>query len=261
MSDEIKANIDENGVQLSIAGSGAESLSKALADIVSPFSESLGMLGDTIRRRRLSAVKEAGEEAKRIIKDEEKDFSTDIKYLAQWAEAVSYEFDSQNLKADYARLLANSTCDEPGPALAYLQTLKVLSTREAELLKTFGDAVFSIYKTKEAYTIGARDFEKEIWTLFEKACRNELGSNNDVLSDFELLAEKSGFKFFYFSWENSNVNYSNFYDTYGRSLSILNKEGCIEIMSRRLDYVSTKMDICWGRITNYGIDFYNACTS
>lgn len=111
-------------------------LANALTDLLSPLTEGLGLVGDSIRAHRENQAIKRTLAARQLIDQSGLQISgAPLKFIASWAEAVSIEDENSELNDMWERLLANSSVGYEHRFLSYVEILKSMSGDEARFLK------------------------------------------------------------------------------------------------------------------------------
>ena len=129
---KINIGISESGSSIELSGKNANKLSKAVIDLLSPFTESAGWLGDIIRVKRISSVHQASFYANEIAKNEHINICKKApKVIEEWVKGASYN-DEDFISEKWGRLLL---CDSaPSAQLAFIEFLSRLGGGEARWL-------------------------------------------------------------------------------------------------------------------------------
>ena len=137
-SDETSIEVSSTGVSLDVKGGGASRLSHSLADLLSPFSQAAGVVGDELGYFRLGrrasveyALRKAAET--RLLDGRENE-SVSPKLLAPWIEKVSYEdLNEDNILDLWSLVLARAPMKFDAEVAAVIDSLSRLGKAEAEL--------------------------------------------------------------------------------------------------------------------------------
>ena len=141
--DEFEISASDKGVSAKVKGGAASRLGHALADVVSPASKLLGLVGDQFEYLRIYQAHSFSTVMKRV---EEKAAQRNItakpvplKLGVQWAEGASLEDvdNEDNLSELWAELLLSSAENSISGSLFFVRVLKEITKKEAKLLKRF----------------------------------------------------------------------------------------------------------------------------
>lgn len=128
------------GLKAELTGSVPEKemgrLANALGDALSPFTEGLGLVGDSIRAHRATQTIKRTIEAQQLINAHNLNVhGAPLKFISQWAESSSLEDDNNTeLNSMWSHLLANASTAYDNRHLLYVNILKNMSGKAARLL-------------------------------------------------------------------------------------------------------------------------------
>lgn len=109
--DSLKVSAGSGGPSVEVSGVHAERLSVAVLDLLSPFTESAGWIGDIVRVRRQAAVLRALEEAHRMSHERNLEFPRkSTRLIEEWVQGSSYAEDD-NVSRKWSQLLLSNTPD------------------------------------------------------------------------------------------------------------------------------------------------------
>ena len=134
-SDKISVEASGKGGKITIEGSGSGRLSAQLGDLISPFSETLGALGDHLKVWRESSLLAALSKAREKITEQQIAIEPVApKTLTYWVEKASLE-DNDALAEKWANLLISSMGDFDSTSIWSANVLSELGKPEAELME------------------------------------------------------------------------------------------------------------------------------
>lgn len=173
-----------------------------LGDLISPFSEGFGAIGDKIRFFREKSAAEILAKAKNIA-DENSINLGEVKprVMIEWAEAASAEDTSstENLSDLWANLLVNAANEDTGAELRYISILSQLTPRHAKMLQDIYDAAENISNNRSHLQ------QSKITEHFIDQFINDIGdyiSENKIKKEFVSEEEVSGFYNIFMRQEN-----------------------------------------------------------
>lgn len=137
MSEEEKVEVGIGPAKLSASGSSVAKVGRALSDLLSPFSEGFGLVGDHIRMYRERSVRNVLERAAEIAAERNEAVEpVNPKNLIPLLENASLEAPEDNGLLDvWARLLLSGDSEFDAELAVFSDTLKRIGKREAEILK------------------------------------------------------------------------------------------------------------------------------
>lgn len=132
--DEISAEASAQGGKLTAKGDGAARITNSVADLISPFSEIGGAIGEHIRVWRDYSLARTTARARELASQNNIEIRpVHPKALIPWAEGASRE-DDEILQEKWANLLLNSMGDFDASSVWAANLLSELGPREAQLL-------------------------------------------------------------------------------------------------------------------------------
>lgn len=137
MSDEEKIEIGLGQTKLAVAGKGISRVADSVADLLSPFSQGFGLVGDHIRIYRERSLESVLLRANALAEERgEKPTNLHPKNLVQLAENASLEDDDADGLAEvWARLLLSGTETFDAEMAQLSDSLKRIGKTEAEFLR------------------------------------------------------------------------------------------------------------------------------
>ncbi|MDJ0823832.1 MAG: hypothetical protein QNJ09_18755 [Paracoccaceae bacterium] len=195
--ENLKFKASPEGVELEVSGDAGRKLGTSLADAISPFTESLGAVGDEVRRFHIHREEQA---KKTLIRAQEiraereiENQSVSPKLLAPWLEGASLEDDSgENISETWARLLAECPSDFSADYAVFIDILSRLGKREAETLERY------VPDHKES---GSADFPGELDGVYLETIENNFEALNEYFDD-QQTGDTDAFTDPIFKWFN-----------------------------------------------------------
>ena len=136
--DKIEAEVSEKGAKLYASGAPAKKVTKALIDLISPFTEGAGILGDLIRVYRETTVRAALVRAERIaIERQITGRQVPAKYLIDWIEKTSMENDDALIET-WAELLVASVVGFDSELFLFNEFVHKLNSNSVKLITAIG---------------------------------------------------------------------------------------------------------------------------
>lgn len=148
--DEFEISASEKGVSIKSAGEAASRLAHTLADLLSPFSNAAGAVGDEIgyfRIGRRESVKFALERARRIRSEQNiENKPVSPKLLAPWLHNVSFEdLEDNHIIEIWAKVLARAPSKFDAEIAAIIDSLSRLGEAEARMFsEAYGKLIPSL---------------------------------------------------------------------------------------------------------------------
>ena len=150
--DKIKLELGPKGGSLEVIGHAAGRLTHQLADLLSPLTEGVGLVGDQIRLFRQRAVVAALERAHEIARERgTKLKSIPPKFLVEWMESASLENEEEvELRDWWAKLLVSASEDYKSAHIAYVDLLKKLDPEDAKTIRFLAHDTRDFLRTTRA---------------------------------------------------------------------------------------------------------------
>jgi hypothetical protein len=265
--DKLELELSQEGGRISASGSGASRLVHALADFVSPVTQGLGAIGDSVEvyriHRRLSAIA-ALERAKELIEQEgKKPHPVSPKILTPWLEGASSEdLHGDNIIELWARILAASPEQFDSSIVAFIDVCRHIGPKEATLIPKLIQAEVYL-EDGFSDSIEALSMDKVIGTFAQSMV---LGHTKNEKIDFDRL-QKS-----YDEWPiridgiiitqvfAHSGGAGTYRDTIDRdvalSLQILAREGFAEFSERSFTQGNNSAGIKYARGTRLTYEFF-----
>lgn len=147
--DQIEVSAGEKGIAVKAVGGAASRLGHSIADLISPFSNFTGLIGDEIRNLRIyreAAMQKALQRSHEIVIENGIDVKpVSTKFLVNWSEGASMEdaASDDNLIEMWSQLLARNSESEDSNATIYTDVLKKLRKPHAIFLSDILKGEFS----------------------------------------------------------------------------------------------------------------------
>lgn len=172
--DKIEVEIGESGGKVAVSGDGTSRLVNALADFISPASQSMGVVGDAIQqfrvhRSQMAAIAlERAKEIKRGRGEAVRPISR--KLLAPWIEGASSEDpDGNNITELWARILAASPEHFDSKVATFIDIATRIGPEEDRLLRSLADSADLSQGFFQHFTFSAKNEEKITQYLADSA--------------------------------------------------------------------------------------------
>jgi hypothetical protein len=261
--------VSAEGFGLDVKGDGAARLSGALADLLSPFTGTFGLIGDRISDARHAAAYRAAQKGVKMLKEEGIEVgNVPPKILLPWLEGASLETDdgvsgdekATSLEDEWAGLLVRAVKSSDAVVISYIETLKRLGAKEAKLLAFFATDTEPFFSAKfyEPRYMGTFSRSQEaVKPLLEKLnlCQNP-GEISDIMETFGIQFMS---QILYYSVNGGQFSTTKYYDENEHAVSNLEHLGLIEISSQRFAHESRVYDVRYFYITKYAFDMFWAC--
>jgi len=264
--EEFSVKVGADGMSVSSKGDAAARLSHALADALSPLSNSIGWLGDQISIKRQMAALRAATKARAQLADEGiTEANIPPRILLPWLEGASLNDGDTNdpLTEAWAGLLVRAAKSSDAAVASYIETLKRIGKEEAELLQFFATDTSPDYGQK-FYTPGEFDelFSKNAqldtaFALFESALQErDIDKLREYFDSFGIQAMR---QIIFFSTPFAQMISTPYFDKHEHAVSNLEHLGLIRIYSNPLILRSGNIEIVWLAITKFAFDLIWAC--
>ena len=257
--EKISLEISAEKLALDLQG---KSTTAALLDTLSPFTQGMGWLGDKFSDlRRASAIRAAAKAKQMLAAEGITTGKVPPKILLPWLEGASLETDGQESLTDmWAGLLVRAVKSSDAVNVSYVETLKRIGKKEAELLHFF--TTDTPPESSIVFFGGFPDgFSTEENPLLQEAI-NKLDNrltNGEIDTVFEKFFLQGMGQIIHYSIDGSMRRPTRYYDQNEHAVANLQQLGLIEIKERK--YRSTKhvFEFVWFEITKYAFDFFWAC--
>lgn len=261
----------ETGVNITISEKSTDKIVKAVTDLFSPVTESMGLIGDHIRIYRERSVEKTLKRAQEIAADEGK--SPELpppKFLVPYLEAVSVEEEyDDSLRDKWARLLLNAG-SKPDSYSYYARTiLSELSQSEAKLLdEIVSETKVLTFGSYNEYIKYQKNKLKSVYDACENIVLKLNGGELDSKQALPAIAKEFGDLLvvsFSFKTDNdalqkdesgrASFSHRRIGDQYG-SFEILQSRKLVEVANHfelgKVKGLRTSLSINWIYFTNIG---------
>jgi hypothetical protein len=253
-----------SGIKLAAKGLGAARLSEALADLLSPFSNSLGLLGDQLGYVRRAAAYRAARKGVEMLQSEGiAAGNVPPKILLPWLEGASLETEeSETLENAWAGLLARSVKSADAVVVSYIDVLKRIGAQEAELLFFFaGDTSpsYSVAKFYEPRLAGALDSPNLFMDVIQDGL-DKIQTPEELAERMEHFGLQSMCQVIYYSVNDSHISTTKYFDENEHAIANLEHLGLVKLKERVFeDRRGRRFNVRWFEITKFAFDMLWAC--
>lgn len=261
--DKIKVGVSTDGVTIESEGIITARISNQIADLLSPFSEMAGLIGDRVRIFRQTAAINALTRAHEIASQRGLPVKpVPPKFLLEWLECASLEDeDDDELKTLWAELLASASQHPEVAKVAYIDFLRKIGSEDAKMLSWLaGDttpwAGLDYYRYNKD-----EEFIERVPEIVEEALnKNKDISMGEILRRLEGAALQFNRWLLYISTPGHFVLPTDHYERNSRSYAVLEREGAVKIHAQDV-HVSPagQLQVGWLTLTKFGFDFVWAC--
>jgi hypothetical protein len=265
VNETIKVEASPTSVSVEVSGRAASRATNALLDLISPFTQAFGLVGDQFSQIRLFAATRAARKAKEQLRREGISVANiPPKILLPWLEGASLETDEADSLADaWAGLFVRAAKSSDAVTISYIDTLKKLGKDEAELLQFFA--------TDTSPAFSRIFYEREDYHIFSD--KNPLRSNA-ITRIANLLKKKNlkalrefmgqwGFQgmcqIILFSLDDQKLISTEYFDEHEHVIANLEHLGLISIKSKTIETKAGNIHFIWFEITKYTFDLIWAC--
>lgn len=260
-SSRVDFEASATGLKLGATGGGAARLSEALADLLSPFSNVAGLAGDIVANARREAAFRAARKGIEML-EKEGITSGDVppKILLPWLDGASLETEGKaSLEDAWAGLLARAVKSSDAVLISYMEALKRIGAKEAELLWFFASDTSPSFSEKfyDPMLSGGFDAESinpvDVVKSLDKITDVEKFSAHMETFGLQLMSQV-----IYYSVGNSSTITTAYFDENEQVVANLEHLGLIKIGKRR--FVGARIYVIhWFEITKFGFDMMWAC--
>lgn len=179
--DRIKVNVSSTEIGIEAQGGVASRIGNQFADAISPFTNTLGILGDELRTFRIHREMKAIEALRRAKEIQDKlgieQHPVSPKLLARWIEGASLEPDSdENITELWARLLARSPEEFSAIHVLCMDILGKLGATEARIFQSICEDQSSQDSHPSAVSDAIGTFDKSLRIPIKQSIYNIFGS-------------------------------------------------------------------------------------
>lgn len=260
--DSLDIEVKADGVKLSTSGGSASGVIQAIGDLLSPFTNAFGMVGDQLKIARHVATLRAAQKAREMLaKDGIHSGDVPPKILLPWLEGASLELDEDEaLQAAWGGLLARAVKSPDAATVSYMDVLRKMGTKEAELLSFYSGDTAPFFSSKFYGLNGIEPFSTEN-PLFENATNrlDKLDTLDEQRKYFDGLGLQMMRQVIFFSVDGGRYNTTPYFDENEVAVSNLEHLGLVKIVKRSFDSRKHQVSVVWFELTKFGFDMMWAC--
>lgn len=267
MSSDGKIEVGVGSAKIVASGKGLASVGKTFSDLLSPFSEGFGLIGDHIRLYRERSVQKVLEKASDIaLERDEPVRPVHPKNLVPLIENASLESQESNELLDlWARLLLSGDVNFDAELAVFSDTLKRIGKIEADILKSivlddekYPDSSFEDLdlhydelhfqdSMRLLNTIENKDeFKRISKEIFDKSDNITYGQ---IMYIGEIGAQSRPMRTYF----------HEIYLEHDVSIRILEKEGLVRIINQKISDSRGTFSIVYFRATSLGVSLISRC--
>lgn len=259
---KIEVSVSKDAASLNLEGVPADQLQRILSDLLSPFTNSIGYIGDKVNQARFVSAIKATAKAKKLL-DEEGITYGDLppKILLPWLEGVSLEHEEDEKISDYwAGLLARAVKSSDAINVSYIETLKRIGIEEAKLLEFFSGDTSPSFGSYH-YGVHGENAFSERNPLFMAALRriSQIEDAIERREDIEGLGLQAMQQIIFVSEGGGAFSPTKFYRKNESAISNLEHLGLIKIERSGFVVDNYYYGLVWFKITKYAFDLFWAC--
>jgi hypothetical protein len=265
--DAVKLKVSHSSIAVEARGDAATRATNALLDLVSPFTNGMGWVGDQLSyARKLAALRAASKASKRLKEEGILEAKIPPKVFLPWLEGASLETDeASNLSDEWAGIFVRAAKSSDAVTISYIETLKKLGKREAELLQFFATDTSPFYSEafygkKEMHIF--LDSNPLLCNLIERLEKTLLKKQvrvGDIRKVMEHLGIQGMCQVIFFSVGNAKMVATKFFVEHEHVIANLEHLGLISVQSAKLATKAGSVDIIYFEITKYAFDLVWAC--
>ena len=265
-NDSLRVEASASSFALEVKGGKAASATTALIDIVSPFTQALGWVGDQFSHaRKLAAIRAASKAAEQLRAEGVSGANIPPKVFLPWLEGASLETDqNESLTDAWAGLFVRAAKSSDAVTISYIETLKRLGKREAELLQFFATDTSPFYSEKfYGEDLGGifSDSNPLRGNLIRRlddvlGATPTVGALREVMEDFGI---QGMCQVIFFSTDGQKLIPTNFFRDHEHVIANLEHLGLITIKPASFESKYGMVDIKFFEITKYAFDLIWAC--
>jgi hypothetical protein len=257
-ANKVSVNVGQDGANLNIEGVAPVN---TLVDLLSPFSHGMGWIGDRFSDLRRKSAIRAARKAKELLAAEGI-VRGDIppKILLPWLEGASLETEEDSLTDMWAGLLARAVKSSDAVNISYIETLKRLGKKEAQLLHFFATDTSAPMSIK--FFGGLTDGYSTIENPLLQDAINKLdncetqGELRERLNRFFL--QMMG-QIIVYSVDNGSMQTTEYFDTNEHTIANLEILGLIKVRTQTYRSKEHVFSFTWFQITKFAFDLFWAC--
>jgi hypothetical protein len=264
--DSLKVEVSASSFALEAKGDAASRATHALLDLVSPFTNAMGWVGEQLSHaRKLAAIRAAAQAAKKLREEGISDAKIPPKVFLPWLEGASLETDEmENLSEAWAGLFVRAAKSSDAVTISYIETLKKLGKPEAELLQFFATDTSPFY-SESFYGEKMIHIFSESNPLRHNLIRKleEVLGNKPTVGSMKELMEHFGIQgmcqVIFFSTGDANMVATQFFEENEHVIANLEHLGLISVSSARFSTKLGLVEVIYFEITKYAFDLVWAC--
>jgi Abortive infection alpha len=264
-NDSLKIEATVDGFSIEAKGTKVSRVTDALLDAISPFTSSLGMIGDQITiARKKAALRAASKAIEQLNSEGIKTAIIPPKVLIPWLEGASLETDNNETLVDaWSGLFVRAVKSSDAVTISYIETLKKIGKAEADVLQFFATDMSPDHSSQLYNQEIAQIFSDEnpLRAGLVKAIESSFKIGN--LTDLKELLGGAGLQgncqIIYFSTPRYKMVRTEYYEIHEHAVSNMEHLGLVEIFTSSIDTIEGKVILTWFQITKYGFDLVWAC--
>jgi hypothetical protein len=264
--DSLKVEVSASSFALEAKGDAASRATHALLDLVSPFTNAMGWVGEQLSyARKLAAIRAASQAAKKLREEGISEAKIPPKVFLPWLEGASLETDEvENLSEAWAGLFVRAAKSSDAVTLSYIETLKKLGKPEAELLQFFATDTSPFYSEgfygeKLIHIFSeSNPLRHNLIGRLEKVLRKKptVGSMKDLMEHFGL---QGMCQVIFFSAGDARMVATKFFEENEHVIANLQHLGLISVNSAQFSTEFGVVEVIYFEITKYAFDLVWAC--
>jgi hypothetical protein len=263
--DAIKVEASSTSVAVSIEGRAASRAADALIDVISPFTNAAGWVGDQLSYVRIrAAIRAASKAGEQLKREGITNAKIPPKILLPWLEGASLETEeTESLSDAWAGLFVRAAKSSDAVTISYIDTLKKLGKEEAELLQ--------IFATDTSPDFSQIFYDREDFHIFSETNR----LRHVAISELETLLSKKNIgplakymnewgyqgmcQIILFSCEGHRLVPTEYFKKHEHVIANLEHLGLISTKQKIIETKKGPVEIFWFEITKYTFDLIWAC--
>lgn len=260
--DSVEVELKADGVRVVSSGRSVATLGSALVDALSPFTNALGVIGDRVHIARRVAVLKAAKKAKEQLAEEGiSEGNVPPKILLPWIEGASLEVDDdETLQTAWAGLLARSVKSSDAANISYMEVLRKMGAKEAQLLQFFCQDTAPFFSSKfyDLNTVETFSRQNPLFGNIEKGL-DKIESHDGYRNYFDNLGFQIMRQVIFYSLDEGRFTSTPFFDSSEVSVSNLEHLGVIKIKKGEFQTEKHRVSVVWFELTKFGFDMMWAC--
>ncbi|GAB4511701.1 MAG: hypothetical protein Tsb0019_07440 [Roseibium sp.] len=260
--DEIEIQAKAEGVSVRASGQAASGIAESLSDVLSPFTNAFGMLGDQVRiARRVAVLKSAKRAKEKLAEEGIHEGNVPPKILLPWLEGASLETDEdETLQEAWAGLLVRAVKSADAANASYMEVLRKMGAEEAKLLNFFAGDSAPFYSSKFYGLNEVEPFSREN-PLFHNIAKSidKRKNHGEFRECFEGLGLQLMRQVIFFSVDGNRYDTTPFFDQHEVAISNLEHLGLVRVEKGDFETEEHMVSVVWFEITKFGFDMMYAC--